>query len=127
MSRALRPQHATKRITYGKWSEDVDIGLAGIVLDLWHRRIETTSSCQEIDGEAYVQFPHARAAYRFVRLIQPTIEGFRWFTCLRDYEWGKGWVEIHFPSTDIRRVKRATRQDKARRTLKSPHGKGKRR
>lgn len=74
----MRHTHKTVRVTVGRHSADIDEMLAPLIQEAWTAGIATAYSCQgQLDSPlegarlAYVTFPSAQDAERFISLVIP--------------------------------------------------------
>jgi hypothetical protein len=63
------PRHKQVEIRWGDGRAEVDEKLAPLILALWKAGINTSYSCQGNMGMAYIQFPTAWDAQKFLNLV----------------------------------------------------------
>jgi hypothetical protein len=64
--------HPQTHIALNGREADVDVGMAELILACWRHDIETALSCQKgVGGRAWIEFPLAEDARRFLELAVP--------------------------------------------------------
>jgi hypothetical protein len=62
--------HRTVIVEVGPWREEIDVGLAPLITEMWKAGIETMMCCQEVElGIAWIEFSEIKELYRFLNLV----------------------------------------------------------
>jgi hypothetical protein len=63
-------KHRSVLVQVGPWSDEIDVGIAPLIRELWIAGIETHMSCEEDGyGKVWIDFPHVSNLVRFLNIV----------------------------------------------------------
>jgi hypothetical protein len=107
-TRQTRPRHRAARLKVGDREASVDRKLVRLIRAMWVVGIETSQCCEENEpGIAWIQFPSAPDALRFLTLVHARSRHWSWDNDgVSDSDRMHQCVSLRFPAEDIRKITR---------------------